>query len=83
MMNKGGIVPDSLDEEVKALASPLRLGETWHTKDIKAYQYEPQADITVYELALMMPLFLGSSIGPTITYLLQNHPELNRHFIQI
>lgn len=45
----------------------------------KRYQYRPQPDITVYELALILPIFAMK--GDVVTYIDSLPPEAKRHFV--
>ena len=49
---------------------------TWRTP--KSYAFTPKEDITAYELAILMPAFLGGD-PYWIEDFLAKHPELVRH----
>ena len=46
----------------------------------KSYIWDPQPDITSYELARALPLAMGWSRGSTMRAIEDAPPELRRHF---
>ncbi len=48
---------------------------------VKQFQYNPQPDICVYELALVLPLFTMAMAGGNVTGFVESlPPEAKRHF---
>lgn len=53
------------------------------TEPIEYWTYEPQADVTIQELALLMPLFMGIKPNGSFVYMtgiFKKYPMIERHF---
>ena len=48
-------------------------------KTPKRYQWNPQEDMTAYELSLLLPVFLGADAESIVRV----HPALHRHLLEM